>query len=48
MLSLFIGGIVAYLIFLFELESPDLGNILFRVDSTGKKILSIKSYKMYI
>jgi hypothetical protein len=42
MLSVYLG-IIGYLIFLLELESPDLGNILFRVDATGKKTLSIES-----
>lgn len=37
MLSLYLG-IIGYLIFLLELESPDLGNILFRVDATGEFI----------
>ena len=44
MLSMYIGGIIGYLIFLLELESPDMGNILFRVDATGKKLYLLKVY----
>lgn len=38
-----IGGIIGYTVFLLNLESPDLGNILFRIDSSGNKTLSIES-----
>ena len=37
------GGIFGFIIFLLNLESPDLGNILFRIDASGNKTLSIDS-----
>ena len=43
MLYLIIGGIIGFIIFLIELESPDLGNIIFRIDATGKKSISYSS-----
>ena len=38
--SVLFGGILGFIYFLYKLESPDMGNILFRVDSTGNKVFS--------
>ncbi len=38
-----IGVIIGFIFYLIELESPDLGNIVFRTDSTGKKVFSPES-----
>ena len=38
-----IGGIIGFIFFLFELESPSMGHILFRVNSDGIKEFSIGS-----
>ena len=38
-----IGFIIGFVIYLIELESPDLGNIIFRTDSSGKKVFSPES-----
>jgi hypothetical protein len=38
-----IGGFIGFIFFLFELESPDMGNILFRINDIGNKELSLGS-----
>ena len=38
-----IGGIIGFVFFLFELESPTMGGILFRINSDGVKEFSIGS-----
>ena len=38
-----IGFVIGFVIYLIELESPDLGNIIFRTDSSGKKVFSPES-----
>jgi len=38
-----IGFTFGFIIYLIELESSDLGNIIFRTDSTGKKVFSPKN-----
>ena len=38
-----IGGIIGFIYFLFELESPTMGHILFRVNSDGYKEFSFGS-----
>jgi hypothetical protein len=38
--SALFGGLIGFIYFLYKLESPDMGNILFRVDSTGNKVFS--------
>jgi len=40
-----LGSTIGLIIFLFELESDDMGGIIFRTDSTGKKIFSPDSIK---
>jgi hypothetical protein len=35
-----IGGLIGLTIFVFELESDDMGGIIFRINSDGKKVLS--------
>jgi hypothetical protein len=40
MLSIVIGGIIGFTIFLFELESPSMGGIIFRMNSDGVKVFS--------
>jgi len=37
------GAIIGFTYFLYKLEAPDMGNILFRVDSTGSKVFSFES-----
>jgi len=37
------GSVCGFVYFLFELESPDMGNILFRVNSAGNKVFSFDS-----
>jgi len=39
----FIGGFIGLTIFVFELESDDMGGIIFRMNSDGKKVLSPES-----
>lgn len=39
-----IGGIIGFVFFLFELESPTMGGILFRVNSDGIKEFSMGSF----
>jgi len=41
----FIGVLIGLTIFGFELESDDMGGIIFRMDSSGKKVLSPESIK---
>lgn len=38
-----IGFVIGFVIYLIELESPDLGNIVFRTNSVGKKVFSPES-----
>lgn len=38
-----IGFTVGFILYLIELESPDMGNIVFRADSNGKKSFSPES-----
>lgn len=38
-----IGVLFGYVLYLIELESPDLGNIIFRIDSSGNKVFSPES-----
>lgn len=38
-----IGGLIGFTMFAFELESDDMGGIIFRTDSSGKKVLSPES-----
>jgi hypothetical protein len=38
-----IGGLLGFIYFLFELESPDMGNILFRINDSGYKEFSLGS-----
>jgi hypothetical protein len=38
-----IGGIIGFVFFLFELESPTMGGILFRINSDGVKEFSTGS-----
>ncbi len=42
-ISILLGGISGFIYFLYKLESPGMGNVLFRFDSTGKKIFSFES-----
>jgi len=35
-----IGGLVGLTIFVFELESDDMGGIIFRFDSSGRRVFS--------
>ena len=35
-----IGGVIGLTIFAFELESDDMGGIIFRMDSSGRKVFS--------
>ncbi len=42
-IKIILGGIVGFIIFLFELESPSMGNILFRLNSDGVKEISYDS-----
>ncbi len=37
------GALFGFIYFLYKLESPGMGNVLFRVDSTGNKIFSLES-----
>jgi len=38
-----IGASIGFIVYLIELESPDLGNIVFRTDSIGNKVFSPES-----
>ena len=38
-----IGALIGFIFYLIELESPDLGNIVFRTDSSGNKVFSPES-----
>jgi hypothetical protein len=38
-----LGSIIGFIYFLYELESPSMGNILFRFNSDGIKELSLDS-----
>ncbi len=38
-----IGFVIGFVVYLIELESPDLGNIVFRTNSFGKKVFSPES-----
>jgi hypothetical protein len=38
-----LGGLLGFIYFLYELESPSMGNIIFRVDSNNNKIISFES-----
>ena len=38
-----LGAFIGFIFFLFELESPSMGNILFRINSSGNKELSLGS-----
>ena len=40
-----IGGLIGLTIFAFELESDDMGGIIFRMDSSGRKVFSPESIK---
>ena len=35
-----IGGIIGFTVYVFELESDDMGGIIFRTNSEGRKVLS--------
>jgi hypothetical protein len=35
-----IGGLIGFTVFVFELESDDMGGIIFRTNSDGKKVFS--------
>ena len=35
-----IGGLIGFTVFMFELESDDMGGIIFRTDSSGRKVFS--------
>jgi len=39
-----IGGIIGFIYFLYELESPSMGGILFRLNSDGIKEFSFGSF----
>ena len=41
--KIILGSFIGLTIFAFELESDDMGWIIFRIDSTGKKVLSPES-----
>jgi hypothetical protein len=38
-----LGGIIGFMIFALELESDDMGGIIFRTDSSGRTVLSPES-----
>ncbi len=42
-IMIIIGSIIGFIYFLYELESPSMGNILFRINSDGKKEFSFDS-----
>jgi hypothetical protein len=37
------GAIIGFIYFLYKLESPGMGNVLFRIDSSGNKLFSLES-----
>jgi hypothetical protein len=37
------GGILGFIFFLYKLESPGMGNVLFRINSSGNKEFSFDS-----
>ena len=41
--SVLCGGITGFVYFLYKLESPGMGNILFRANSDGIKVFSLDS-----
>ena len=43
MIMIIFGGIIGFIYFLYELESPSMGHILFRVNSDGIKEFSMGS-----
>ena len=42
-IRIIIGTIFGFIYFLFELESPSMGNVLFRINSDGIKEFSLES-----
>ena len=39
-MNVFFGAICGFIYFLYKLEAPGMGNVLFRIDSTGNKVFS--------
>ena len=37
------GGLIGFIYFLYELESPSMGNILFRINSNNNKVFSFSN-----
>lgn len=43
MIYIIIGFIIGFTYFLYELESPSMGGVLFRINSSGNKYISFSS-----
>jgi hypothetical protein len=41
------GAIIGFTYFLYKLEAPDMGNILFRVNSSGSKVYFDAKHQRY-